>query len=90
MCVDLKGLGAFAGVSDTQETNPVARFFILGFFAQNVTFGRTDFFQHSPHLRAPPLNFFVFQNPEVRYFVQMTRNAENFCGSVVYGSWASR
>ena len=49
-----RGLGAFAGVSDTRGTHPVTRFFILGFFAQNVTFGRTNFFQHSPHPKAPP------------------------------------
>ena len=56
-----RGLGAFAGIwvafaggSSTRGTHPVAQFFILGFFAQNVTFGRTDFFQHSPHPRAPP------------------------------------
>ena len=72
-----KGLGAFARVYDTRGMHPVARIFILGFFAQNVTFGRTDFFQHSPHPRAPPEFFFVFQNPAVRYFAHIASIAEN-------------
>ena len=73
-----KGLGAFARVYDTRGTHPVARIFILGLFAQNVIFGRTDFFQHSPHLKAPPEFFFVFQNPAVRYFAHIASIAENF------------
>ena len=56
-----KRLGAFARVYDTRGMHPVARIFILGFFAQNVIFGRTDFFQHSPHLKAPPEFFSYFK-----------------------------
>ena len=72
-------MGAFAGGFEDMGTHPVARFFILGFFAQNVTFGRTDFFfQHSPYPIAPPEFFFVFQNPAVCYFAHIASIAENF------------
>ena len=72
-----KGLGAFVRVYDTRGMHPVARFFLLGFFAQNVTFGRTDFFSALTSPQSTPMNFFVFQNPVVCYFAHIASIAEN-------------
>ena len=97
-------LGAFAGVSDTRSMHPVARIFILGFFSQNVIFGRTDFFQHSPHLKAPPEFFSYFKTQRfatslilrvlrkikiLRYAFFVGITLEFFCISKCPGSFAT-
>ena len=65
-----RGVVAFAGFPTTWGMYSVAGIFILGFFAQNVTFGRTDFFQHSPYHRAHAIRLGRIKDPiETRKFV---------------------
>ena len=82
-----KRLGAFARVYDTRGMHPVARIFILGFFAQNVIFGRTDFFQHSPHLKAPPefFSYFKTQRFATSLILRVLRKILKLCYARVMG-----
>ena len=64
--------------------------FHFGIFRSKRHFRSYRFFSAFTSPQSTPWIFFVFQNPAVCYFAHIASIAENFYGSVVYGSWASR
>ena len=72
----LQGFGSFAGFSDTRETHPVTRFFILGFSLKTSLSVAPIFFSIHLTPKHPP-EFFLFQNPDVCYFDHIASIADN-------------
>ena len=68
---------ALSGGFRARRTHPATQILILGFFAQNVTFGRAAIFFGTPTSKSTCSIFFVFQNPAVGYFAHIASIAEN-------------